>query len=245
MEQVDHKKLKTCQICHCLFEDFLLIPLDILKEETHSQIREDHPDIDQNGHICREDLWRYYANWIADSEKDHPIEKDLRPATFGQKLADRLTEFGGSWSFIIYFFAVLAIWIAVNTTHNYFKPFDAYPYILMNLILSCLGAIQAPIIMMSQNREAARDRIRAQYDYEVNLKAEVEIRHLHDKIDHLHRNLLKEIRFILSHPKEFSAKDTMDYKLTEDMTSQEKETLVALMTELDAIYNREEAKGEV
>ena len=96
-----------------------------------------------------------------------------------------MASFGGSWAFIIIFGSVLLAWIVVNSVVLMRRPFDPYPYILLNLILSCLAAIQAPIIMMSQNRQEARDRLRAEHDYEVNLKAEIEIRQLHVKLDQL------------------------------------------------------------
>lgn len=105
--------------------------------------------------------------------------------TFGERLADKIATFGGSWAFLICFSAFLAVWILVNTVVMVKHPADPYPFILLNLMLSCLAAIQAPIIMMSQNRQEAKDRMRSENDYQVNLKAELEIRHLHEKIDHL------------------------------------------------------------
>jgi uncharacterized membrane protein len=105
--------------------------------------------------------------------------------TFGQRLADGVAAWGGSWPFIISFSLVMAAWIAINLGLANWQPFDPYPFILLNLVLSTLAAIQAPIIMMSQNRQAAKDRIQALHDYEVNLKAEVEIVALHDKLDRL------------------------------------------------------------
>jgi uncharacterized membrane protein len=119
--------------------------------------------------------------------------------TFGQRVADAVSRFGGSWTFIIIFFVFLIGWAAVNTTWILTKPPDPYPFIFLNLMLSMLAAIQAPIIMMSQNRSEARDRARSENDYKVNLKAELEIRHLHEKIDHLLRkqyNRLFEIQQI-------------------------------------------------
>lgn len=119
------------------------------------------------------------------------IEDDIaEPSTFGQRTADRIASFGGSWTFIIIFFSFLATWMAVNVWLMATKPFDPYPFILLNLILSCLAAIQAPIIMMSQNRQEDKDRRRSEHDYKVNLKAEIEIRLLHEKLDHLivHQN---------------------------------------------------------
>ena len=99
-----------------------------------------------------------------------------------------MAEFGGSWKFIILFFAVMAVWIAVNSIVLLWHPWDPYPFILFNLILSMLAAIQAPIIMMSQNRQEDRDRLRAENDYKVNLKAEIEIRALSEKMDQLLHN---------------------------------------------------------
>jgi uncharacterized membrane protein len=103
--------------------------------------------------------------------------------TFGQRLADGVAAFGGSWRFILLFLGGMALWITLNLTG--ITRFDAYPFILLNLALSCLAALQAPIIMMSQNRQAARDREEAHHDYEINLQAELEILALHKKLDHL------------------------------------------------------------
>ncbi len=105
--------------------------------------------------------------------------------SFGDQLSDRMAEFGGSWKFIILFATVMVCWIGINTAALLTKPFDPFPYILLNLVLSCLAAVQAPVIMMSQNRQEAKDRLRAEHDYRVNLKAELEIRNLHEKVDHL------------------------------------------------------------
>ncbi len=108
-----------------------------------------------------------------------------RPTSLGDRVADKMASFGGSWVFIGCFSAFLGIWIGFNTVAVLFNPFDPFPYILLNLLLSCLAAIQAPIIMMSQNRVEARDRQRALNDYRINLKAEMEIRLLSRRIDHL------------------------------------------------------------
>ena len=119
------------------------------------------------------------------------IEEELREnLSIGDRMADRIATFGGSWAFIIAFFGFILVWMMVNVYLLATRPFDPYPFILLNLILSCLAAIQAPIIMMSQNRKEAKDRQRSEYDYKVNLKAELEIRLLHEKIDHLivHQN---------------------------------------------------------
>lgn len=111
-------------------------------------------------------------------------EDEVRQSlTTGEKIADRVAEFGGSWTFILIFFFILLSWIGLNSFVLTRRPFDPFPYILLNLILSCVAALQAPVIMMSQNRQEAKDRQRAQNDYLVNLKAEIEVRHLHEKID--------------------------------------------------------------
>lgn len=102
---------------------------------------------------------------------------------FGERLADKVASFGGSWAFIITFFSILVAWITLNSFILLNKGFDPYPFILLNLILSCLAAIQAPVIMMSQNRKEAKDRKRSQNDYLINLKSEIEIRSLHQKMD--------------------------------------------------------------
>ncbi len=105
--------------------------------------------------------------------------------SFGDRLADKIAEFGGSWKFIILFGITLAVWIGVNTIQLWFKPFDVFPFIFLNLMLSCLGAIQAPVIMMSQNRAQEKDRLRAELDYQVNVKSELMLQQLHAKIDEL------------------------------------------------------------
>ena len=105
--------------------------------------------------------------------------------TWANKASDRITEFVGSWPFIFIFFIFLGAWMLLNSAQYLFKPFDLYPFILLNLILSCVAAIQAPIIVMSQNRQAKKDSVRAEHDFKVDMKAEIEIRHLNSKIDQL------------------------------------------------------------
>jgi uncharacterized membrane protein len=115
----------------------------------------------------------------------------LEQSSLGERVADRVAYFGGSWKFIFLFLGFMAAWMLFNT--KVLHSFDPFPYILLNLILSCLAAIQAPVIMMSQNRQAAKDRLDAQHDYEVNLKAELEIATLQDKLDHLHGQHIEEL----------------------------------------------------
>ncbi len=126
-------------------------------------------------------------NSILSENIQDEIETEL---TFGQKIADNVASFGGSWTFIITFFSFIIIWMFVNVWLIATKPFDPYPFILLNLLLSCLAAIQAPIIMMSQNRQEQKDRQRSEQDYKINLKSELEIKLLGEKIDHLlvHQN---------------------------------------------------------
>ncbi len=109
--------------------------------------------------------------------------------TFGDRIADRVAEFGGSWTFILSFLAVMGVWMAVNVVLLRTRAFDPYPFILLNLVLSALASLQAPVIMMSQNRQAAKDRTRSNLDYEVDRRAELKIAHLHRKVDHLQDDL--------------------------------------------------------
>jgi uncharacterized membrane protein len=118
--------------------------------------------------------------------------------TFGERLADRVASFGGSWTFLISFAVVLLGWVALNSL-LLAKAFDPYPYILLNLFLSMLASIQAPVIMMSQNRQAVKDRLQAAQDYEVNLKAEIEIMALHEKLDEMRSKDLAELLKRLGH----------------------------------------------
>jgi len=120
------------------------------------------------------------GNTLVDKIEDAPVTMST-----GQKLADRVASFGGSWRFIITFLSVLILWIIVNALLFSNRGFDPYPFILLNLILSCIAALQAPVIMMSQNRQEEKDRDRAKKDYMINLKSELEIRMLHEKLDHL------------------------------------------------------------
>jgi len=200
-----------CQICKKQKKLSEVVPAELISQPVVETILKTHPDWSSSGFICISDLNHFRAKHVRDaleaekgelSALEEKVmesfkEQDLlsknvniefeRQLTFGDRLADRLAEFAGSWRFIMGFFVVLVIWVAVNTMVLIQKPFDPYPFILLNLILSCLAAIQAPIILMSQNRQESKDRLRSEQDYGVNLKAELEIRHLHEKIDHLIR----------------------------------------------------------
>jgi uncharacterized membrane protein len=184
-----------------------LVPLDLVNRQIADRIRTDHPELGSDALISRAEIDRYRATYVEEllltergelSELDRQVAQSLAKGelisenletgepyrrTFGERASDMLATFGGSWSFLIVFGACMSAWIAVNLRAA--NTFDPYPFILLNLVLSCVAAIQAPIIMMSQRRQETRDRKRALNDYRVNLKAELEIRHLHDKIDHM------------------------------------------------------------
>jgi uncharacterized membrane protein len=221
MIKKDDKNL--CAVCGKTFASGELIPSAAVRDVISAEIAREHPGWAPGSHICKVDLAKYRANYVhslLESEKgeitsleeevlqsirDHELLAKNVDAefeqkwTFGERLADRIATFGGSWMFLIIFGIFITAWIALNAVVLYLRPLDPYPFILLNLVLSCLAAIQAPVIMMSQNRQEAKDRLRSQHDYQVNLKAELEIRHLHDKIDHLlsHQwNRLAEIQEI-------------------------------------------------
>ena len=119
----------------------------------------------------------------------NPNVEEAERLTFGQRIADKVASFGGSWTFIIIFGVILAIWVVFNSTALLSNHFDPYPYILLNLFLSMIASIQAPVIMMSQNRLSSKDRLKSDLDYEVNLKAEMEVAHLHRKVDHIYERI--------------------------------------------------------
>ena len=199
----------ACAVCGKPFPLHQLIPGEAVREVVAVMIRADYPLWSHQSFICRPDLNSYrsrYVHSLLESEKgeltsleqevlgslrDHEIlsrnvDADFEHEwTLGERWADHIANFGGSWTFLICFGAFITVWITVNSLVLIMHPMDPYPYILLNLVLSCLAAIQAPIIMMSQNRQEDKDRLRSQHDYQVNLKAELEIRHLHEKVDHL------------------------------------------------------------
>ena len=186
-----------------------LIELGSLRPSLADRIREDHPDLQDDAHIAINEAERYRTLYVeemlklehgelteldrqvAESLADHDtivenIEEEFEETrTFGERVSDGLASFGGSWAFLISFFLVLIVWMAINIWLGERNAFDAYPFILLNLVLSCIAAIQAPIIMMSQRRQETKDRLRAFNDYKVNLKAELEIRHIQEKLDYL------------------------------------------------------------
>lgn len=185
-----------------------------IREGIFKLIKYDYPNFTKDDYISLSELNQYrrlYLTSLIIQKKGElaAIDKDVMEAiknnsilseniqdeiegkiTFGQQIADKVAAFGGSCTFIIAFFLFILIWMFINIWILATKPFDPYPFILLNLILSCLAAIQAPIIMMSQNRQEQKDRQRSEHDYKINLKAELEIKLLSEKIDHLlvHQN---------------------------------------------------------
>jgi uncharacterized membrane protein len=186
------------------------IPIKTIRKSIMDLIHTQHPEINSKKSIAVSELNFYRQKYLSDylihevgelSTLEEDVLKTIQQEktittqnevldesieyTYGQKLADKVATFGGSWRFIILFAIFIFIWMLINIIFLSNKGFDPYPFILLNLILSCLAALQAPVIMMSQNRQEEKDRERAKQDYMVNLKAELEIRILHEKLDHL------------------------------------------------------------
>jgi uncharacterized membrane protein len=212
-----------CEVCKKPKSPHSGMVAELVRPSLFEFIKKKLPDLDSKAFICLDDLGEFRRDYIKEVLEDEigelsvldqeviesleqheilsaDISKQFeRKLTFGERLSDHIAEFGGSWKFLITFGVVIVVWIGANAVLLATRAFDPYPFILLNLILSCLAAVQAPIIMMSQNRAETRDRLRAENDYKVNLKAELEIRHLHEKIDHLLRrqyNRLFEIQQI-------------------------------------------------
>ncbi|TPI54882.1 DUF1003 domain-containing protein [Mesorhizobium sp. B3-1-7] len=186
-----------------------LVRVDDLRPSLADRIRSDHPDLPRGARISREELGRYRMRYMEEllqqehgefSELDRQVVESIarqdtisenseeefeEHRSFADRVSDSMAEFGGSWWFLISFGGVLLIWIGINLIAGLAHAFDPYPFILLNLMLSCIAAIQAPVIMMSQKRQEAKDRLRSFNDYRVNLKAELEVRHLHEKLDYL------------------------------------------------------------
>jgi len=201
--------MDRCVVCGQRKPMHELMPAEVLRPNLIQRIKRLHPDWSGAGYICLPDLARFRAEAVQEiledekgalSENELAVinaikERELLSAnpdvefestlTLGNRLSDRMADFGGSWTFIILFGIILFVWVFINVGLVMQKPFDPYPFIFLNLVLSCIAALQAPIIMMSQNRLEAKDRQRGINDYQVNLKAELEVRALNEKIDHL------------------------------------------------------------
>jgi uncharacterized membrane protein len=198
-----------CPLCQQSRARRGLLRLGALRPSLADHILRQHPQLDSDSLICRKCLDRQRLAHISERLSDErgqlsAVDADVArriaehalisknigaefetAATFGQRVADSVARTGGSWSFVIAFLSFIGMWMLINSGIDRAHPFDAYPFILLNLLLSCLAALQAPIIMMSQNRLAARDRRMADHDYQINLKSELEVAALHEKIDHL------------------------------------------------------------
>jgi len=203
------KKRGVCAISKQEMARKNLIEIGTLRPALAEHIRNDFPDLPDHALISLKELARYRTRYVEEILREEHgeytdldrevaesiarqetiaenVEDDFEEhRTLGERLSDNLARFGGSWAFLISFALVLVVWMAVNVALGEGKAFDVYPFILLNLVLSCLAAVQAPIIMMSQRRQETKDRLRSLNDYQVNLKAELEIRHLHEKMDHL------------------------------------------------------------
>lgn len=203
------KKRGICAISKQEMARKNLVEIGTLRPALADHIRNDFPDLPDHALISLKELARYRTRYVEEILREEHgeytdldrevaesiarqetiaenVEDDFEEhRTLGERLSDNLARFGGSWAFLISFALVLVVWMAINAALGEGKAFDAYPFILLNLVLSCLAAVQAPIIMMSQRRQESKDRLRSLNDYQVNLKAELEIRHLHEKMDHL------------------------------------------------------------
>lgn len=198
-----------CQVCGNRYPTTTMLSIATLRHAVVERILRDHPDLDSSGCVCASCNARYRADYVREileeergeltslddeviaAMRDQELIADNLNETFaehltvGQRIADRVASFGGSWTFILLFGGIIVVWVAINIGLILAKPFDPYPFILLNLVLSMLAAMQAPVIMMSQNRHAAKDRLQAENDYRINLKAELEVRLLHTKVDQL------------------------------------------------------------
>lgn len=199
-------KTQHCPICNRDVPIREIFPGSIIHGPLVDYIRSIHPNWTPEQNLCLDCLHRLRSEYVMNllqqeagevNELHREVTESLirqelstrniedmfdQKATLGERVADRVADFGGSWKFIGLFGGILILWMVVNTS-VLGNPFDPYPFILLNLVLSCLAALQAPVIMMSQNRQETKDRMRGENDYRINLKAELEIRHLHDKLD--------------------------------------------------------------
>ena len=208
---MNQQQLNThiCQICRKRYKKSELFPAELVRDTVAKQIKTEYPGWSEKEYICHSDLNRFrtkYVNSLLQDEmgeitkleaevsenllkqetlSSNIFDESLKDRTIGQIMADQIAAIGGSWGFIIGFAFFLIAWMLINSYLLFTKPFDPYPFILLNLVLSTLAAIQAPVIIMSQRRQEIRDRLRSENDYRVNLKAELEIRQLHEKLDHI------------------------------------------------------------
>jgi len=233
----EEKKFSCCEICKKEFPYNKLFPIKLIRNSILENLKTTYPDINQDGFICFPDLRELRADYIESMLRKNKgalssFEKEVldslatqvvlaenvnkkfeKKLTFGQKMADKVAQFGGSWKFIFSFLILILVWMILNTFFVERDGFDPYPFILLNLVLSCLAAIQAPLILMSQNRQAQRDRVQANEEYCTNLKAELEIQHLHSKLDLFMKNQWESLVEL----------QRIQIELTEDMILHKKE----------------------
>jgi len=235
---------QQCQICGRHFEEDEIVLGQAVRPAVIDLISERHPEWDDNGFICQKDLNHFrslYTQKLVEEDRGEitELEKEVveslsdeeflsknineefeEKITFGEALSDRIASFGGSWRFISAFGALMVVWIFINTVMlKKGQQFDEYPFILLNLLLSCLAALQAPIIMMSQNRQEAKDRLRSEQEYKINLKAELEIRHLTSKLDQLRQHQWRRLLEI----------QHIQLDLMNELTERKRQTTIAVV----------------
>lgn len=174
---------QVCQVCHKQFPPSKILPATLLRDSLNEDLSKKIEGWNDSSFICLGDLKKAHARLLENVVEQAEWEPPDPEPTFGEKIADRIAAFGGSWTFIFLSVFILAGWILLNGKDR--ESFDPYPFILLNLVLSSIAALQAPVIMMSQNRQSQWDRRRAREDYLVNLKAELEVRTLNEKLDSL------------------------------------------------------------
>ncbi len=204
----DHAKTK-CPLCLKIKRNEELVPGELVRDSVAQEVLQSHPQWKTSQPICVSCLNKFRARHFRklleedkgelsqleeqvlqslvehDAISSNVNEQFEQQLSLGERLSDRMAEFGGSWTFLTLFAVGLVIWMLLNSVIYGQHPFDPFPFILLNLLLSCLAAVQAPIILMSQNRQDARDRLRSEYDYRTDLKTELEVRLLHTKVDQL------------------------------------------------------------
>jgi len=208
-EGMADQEMFPCRICGKQMTKDDRVPADSIRASIVAIILKEYPSWSPEGYICKDDFNRFRADYVRDvlekekneyasvreavkddfKEEDH-LPKNInveyeRELTLGEHLADRIAGFAGSWSFIGVFAGSIFLWVILNTYILLARPFDPYPFILLNLVLSVLTAVQAPVIIMSQNRQEVRDRLHAERDFQVSIHTELEIHRLHKKIDYL------------------------------------------------------------
>lgn len=201
------KQRKECAICHKVFAPTDVYPLSLVRHTVLTIAKTKYPQLEEESFVCYPDLRKMHALYFEEVMKQErgalsQLEKDVlqniseheilsenineqfeETLTVGDRIADKIAQFGGSWTFILLFGIVLFSWMGVNSFQYLQGSFDPYPYIFLNLVLSCLAAIQAPVIMMSQNRQSAKDRLSQEKDYQINLKSELQIRQLNARLE--------------------------------------------------------------